>query len=150
MKIARSTLLCAAATALASAPSALSAALPGGARYAGETDRGGAVTLRLAGDAKRVKRIRIRYSVTCDDGRTGDTYTDVLNAPVGRYHRFRTAGTYRGSGDGSQNRFKVSGRVSARGARGRFSLTATATPAGSAQPVSCRTGGLRWRADRVS
>jgi hypothetical protein len=52
-----------AATAAAVAPAAL-AALPGGAKYAGTTSDGNAVTLKLTGDGTRIKRMRISYQLS--------------------------------------------------------------------------------------
>jgi hypothetical protein len=150
LKIARFSLICAAAIAvLVAVPIALGKALPGAAKYIGETEKNLAVTLRLTGDGTHVKRMRIHYTVSCDNGRSGDTYTDVLNVRVRSDRRFKGAGTYMGSGDGSENKFKVSGRVSARRASGKFSLTATGTPAGATEPVHCKTGKLSWTADRA-
>jgi hypothetical protein len=150
LTLARSTALCSAVLAVVVAvPIALAAALPGAARYAGETDDGSPVTLRLTSDARYVKRMRIHYTVACDNGRSGDTYTDILQVRVHKDHRFSGAGTYQGSGDGSENTFKVSGRLSARRASGRFSLTATGTPADGSDPVHCKTGVLRWHAARA-
>jgi hypothetical protein len=150
MTLARSTALSSAVLAVVmGVPMALAAALPGGARYTGKTDDGSAVTLRLTSDARYVKRMRIHYTVTCDNGRSGHTYTDILNARVRKDRRFSGAGSYQGSGDGSENTFKVSGRLSARRASGRFSLTATSTPADGSDPVHCKTGVLRWHASRA-
>jgi hypothetical protein len=136
----------AALAALVAAPVAAAAALPGGARYAGQTSDAGAVMVRLTGDAKRVKRMRISYTVTCDDGRSGDTYTDILNPRVRSDHTFAASGTYTGSGDGSQNDFKVAGKLYANKAKGTFSLTATSTVSGAT--VRCKTGKLTWSAQR--
>ena len=150
LTIARLSLLCVAAImALLAVPIALGAGLPRGARYVGKTDQGAAVALRLTRDAKRVKRMRIHYTVTCDNGRSGATYTDILNARVRKDHSFRATGTYKGSGDGSENKFAVSGRLTARRARGSFTLTATGVPQGGAEPVHCMTGKLLWHARRA-
>jgi hypothetical protein len=149
LTIARLTALMAAAlVALVAVPLAVGAALPGGAKYAGTTDDNHAVTVRLSGDAKRVKRLRINYTVTCDDGHSGDTYTDVLNAKVRSDHSFRASGMYTGSGDGSQNVFKTTGKVFARRASGTFSLTATSKPDANGTVLKCKTGKLTWSAKR--
>ena len=149
LTIARFTALPVAALAvLVAVPFAIGAALPGSARYAGKTDDAHAVTLRLTSDAKRVKRMRIHYTVECDDGSSGDTFTDVLNPKVRSDHSFRGSGTYKGSGDGSDNAFKVTGKLSARKASGTFSLTATIDPGGGEGKLHCKTGKLTWSANR--
>ena len=130
------------------APLVASAALAGGAKYAGKTDDAGAVTLRLNGDASRVKRMRIHYTVTCDDGRSGKTYTDILNPRIRSDRTFRGSGTYQGSGDGSQNKFKVAGTISKRKASGTFSLTATSDSTSDGTTLHCKTGKLTWKATR--
>src|SRR2546423_10213045 len=120
------------------APAALAAALPARAKYVGTTSDDNAVTIKLNGAANRVKRMRIHYKVTCDDGRSGQTYTDILGPRVRKDHTFSAKGTYTGSGDGSQNSFKVSGRVSAGKASGKFFLKATGkTSDGTA--LHCKT-----------
>jgi hypothetical protein len=151
LTLARSTALSSAVlTVVVAVPIAVAAALPGSAKYVGKTDQGSGVTLRLTSDARYVKRMRIHYAVTCDNGRSGKTYTDILNAKVRRDNRFSGAGTYQGSGDGSENKFKVAGRLSARKASGTFSLTATGTPpADGSDPVRCETGVLSWHAPRA-
>jgi hypothetical protein len=150
LTLARSTALSSAVlTVVVAVPVAVAAALPGRARYVGKTDQGSAVSLRLTSDAKYVKRMRIHYPVTCDNGRSGNTYTDILNARVRRDRSFSGAGTYQGSGDDSENKFKVSGKLSARSASGTFSLTATGTPAAGSDPVRCATGVLSWHASRT-
>jgi hypothetical protein len=149
LTIARFTALLAAALAvLVAVPFAVAAALPGGAKYAGKTDDDQAVTLRLTSDAGRVKRMRIHYTVTCDDGRSGDTYTDILNPKVRSDHSFRGSGMYKGSGDGSENVFKVAGTISARKASGTFSLTATSDSGAQGGTLRCKTGKLTWSAKR--
>jgi hypothetical protein len=118
-------------------------ALPGGARYAGETDDGGAVTVRLSSDAGRVKRMRIHYTVTCNDDRERKpTYTDILDARLKKDGTFSGSGSYMGSVGNDLNKFKVSGKVTARKAHGTFSLTSTAGD------VRCKTGKLTWSAKR--
>jgi len=118
-------------------------ALPGGARYSGETDEGGAVSVRLSSDAGRVKRMRIHYTVTCNDHMDRKpTYTDILDARVRKDGTFSGSGSYQGSVGNDLNKFKVSGKVTKRKAQGTFSLTSTA---GS---VRCKTGKLTWSAKR--
>jgi hypothetical protein len=149
LKIVRLTPLVAAALAvLVVVPLAAGAALPGGGKYAGKSDDGHTVTLRLNANAKLVKRLRVNYSVDCDDGQSGHTYTDILNAKVRSDHTFRASGTYTGSGDGSQNAFKVTGKVSSRKATGTFSLVATSKPDADRNVVKCKTGKLTWSAKR--
>ena len=118
-------------------------ALPGGARYLGKTDTGRAVSVRLNGDASRVKRMRIHYDVTCDNGHAAQTYTDILNPRVHKDGTFKASGTYTGSGDGSKNDFKVAGKITSKKATGTFSLTATTST------VHCKTGKLTWTANRA-
>jgi len=139
--------LAAALTLSVAAPVALGAAPQGGAKYAGTTSDGSPVIVRLNGNASRVKRMRISYMVTCDDGRTGNTYTDILNPRLRSDHSFAASGTYTGSGDGSQNTFKVAGKLYAKRASGTFSLVATSTTGGAT--VHCRTGNLSWSAKRT-
>jgi hypothetical protein len=149
LTIARFTTLPVAAVAvLVAVPLALAAALPGGGKYAGKTDDAQAVTLRLTSDAKRVKKMRIHYTVTCNDGRSGETYTDILNPKIRSDHSFRGSGTYKGSGDGSENAFKVTGTVSAKKASGTFSLTATSESEAQGETLRCKTGKLTWSAKR--
>jgi hypothetical protein len=149
LTIARLTALAAAALAvLACVPFAIAAALPGSAKYAGKTDDAGAVTLRLNSDGDRVKKMRIHYEVTCDDGRSGKTYTDILNPKIRSDSTFRGSGTYKGSGDGSENAFKVTGKVSARKASGTFSLIATSDSGAQGGTLRCKTGKLTWKATR--
>src|SRR3954467_5850212 len=105
------------------APVAL-AALPGGAKYAGTTSDGSAVTLKLASDGKRVKRMRIHYDLSCNDGRSAHTYTDILGPHVHKDRSFTASGSYTGTQDGSKNTFHVSGKLSAAKAHGKFSLKA--------------------------
>ena len=118
-------------------------ALPGGAKYLGETGDGGAVMVRLSGDATKVKRMRIHYTVTCNDGKDRKpTYTDILAARLGGSGKFNGSGSYQGSEGKDLNTFKVSGSVTARRAHGTFSLTSTAGD------VRCKTGKLTWSAKR--
>jgi hypothetical protein len=148
--IARPTALSAAATAaLVAVPVALAAGLPGGAKYVGTTDDGSAVQLRVSSDSKRVAKMRIHYKVTCDNGDTGRTYTDILNPRLHSDGSFNGAGTYKGSGDGSTNKFKVVGQMTARKASGTFTLTAVGTPQGTTGTIRCKTGLLHWQAARA-
>jgi hypothetical protein len=140
LTLARSIALFAAAFALLAG---VANALPGGAKYLGDTDDGGAVSLRLSGDAARVKRMRIHYTVTCNDGKERKpTYTDILDARLKDDGGFSGSGSYQGSVGNDLNKFKVSGKVTKRKAHGTFSLTSTA---GS---VRCKTGKLTWSATR--
>jgi hypothetical protein len=144
----RKHLLVAALVALCVAPPvALAAALPGRAKYVGTTSDDNAVTLKLTGDGSHIKRMRIHYTVTCNDGREGQTYTDILGARVRKDHTFSAKGTYTGSGDGSQNTFKASGKVWANTASGKFFLKATGT-ASDGTALSCKTARLTWSAKR--
>jgi hypothetical protein len=131
-------------SALVTAPAAL-AALPGGAKYAGTTSDGNAVTLKLSSDGKRVKRMRISYTVECSNGQSGTTYTEVLHAQIHKNHKFGASGTYTGSTDGSKNKFSVSGVVWAKTAHGKFSLTATGKGT-DGKKLTCKTGKLTWSA----
>jgi hypothetical protein len=118
-------------------------ALPGGAKYLGDTDEGGAVSLRLSSDAARVKRMRIHYTVTCNDGKERKpTYTDILDARLKKDGTFSGSGSYEGSVGNDLNKFRVSGKVTRKRAHGTFSLTSTA---GS---VRCKTGKLTWSTKR--
>ncbi|MEA2427061.1 MAG: hypothetical protein QOF37_689 [Thermoleophilaceae bacterium] len=120
-------------------------ALPGGAKYLGQTAHGGAVSLRLSGDAKYVKRMRIHYTVTCSDHRARKpTYTDVLDARLRSDGTFKGSGSYQGTVGKDFNKFKVSGQVTPGKAHGTFSLTSTTST------VNCKTGKLTWSAKRQS
>lgn len=135
---------------LATVPAAFGAKLPGGARYEGRTSDGSDMRLRLSGDSRRVARLRIHYKLSCDDGRSGKTYTVIMNARLrGKRHTFRASGSYRGSADRSRNTFSVSGRVTKRGARGKFSLVNKARSTDGEPGVECTSGPLRWRASRL-
>ena len=127
---------------LAAVPIALAAAPSGGTKYSGKTSAGEPVSLRLNGNAHRVKRLRIYYTLTCKDGRTSYTYTDILNAKLGSDHSFAVSGMYTGSVDGSKNSFKASGKVRAKRASGKFSLTS------AIGKLKCRSGKLTWSAKR--
>ena len=131
----------------AAAPVALAAALPGRAKYVGTTSDDNVLTLKLNGDASHIKRMRIHYTVTCDDGRSGETYTDILGPRVRKDHSFSASGSYTGSGDGSQNTFKVSGNLSAGKAHGKFFLKATGM-ASDGSTLHCKTARLTWSAKR--
>jgi hypothetical protein len=140
LKIARYTALFAAVSALLAGAAG---ALPGGARYRGETDQGGTVSVRLSGDATRVRRFRIHYTVTCNNGKKGKpTYTDVLETRLGSDGSFEGENSYRGSVENDLNKFKVSGKVTKRKARGTFSLTS------KGDGTRCKTGKLSWSAKR--
>jgi hypothetical protein len=128
------------------APAAL-AALRGGARYAGTTSDGSAVTLKLAGNAKSVKRMRIHYDLNCNKGRSAHTYTDITGPRVHKDRSFSVSGKYTGTKDGSKNTFHVSGKLSAGKAHGKFSLTST-TKGGGKNKLTCKTGKLTWTAKR--
>ena len=140
-------LIPAAVAALALAAPAALAALPGGARYAGKTSDGSAVTLKLSGDGKNVKRMRIHYGLSCSKGRTAQSYTDILGPKVHKDRTFSTSGTYTGTQDGSKNTFHVSGKLSASKAHGRFSLKSSGR-ASDGSKVTCKTGQLTWSAKR--
>jgi hypothetical protein len=130
------------------ASAALAVTLKGGARYIGTTSQELRVQLRLSGDAKRIARLTINYRVKCDDGRTVKTFTKIVNVRVRSTGSFTGHGSYTGSGDGSENVFDVSGRLSRRVARGVFRLTATGEDAMTGETVKCRTGRLTFRAPR--
>jgi hypothetical protein len=139
-----------AAALLVALPLGVAAALTGGTKYAGKTNDGRAVALRLTSDAKHVKRFHIRYTVTCAEDPPGDmqrpaTYTDILNAKVRSDDTFRATGTYVGSGDGSTNKFKLAGKLFRKKASGTFSLKATAADAS----LHCTTGKLTWKASKA-
>ena len=140
-------LIAAAFAALAIAAPAALAALPGGARYAGTTSDSSAVTLKLTGNGKNVKRMRIHYDLSCNKGRTAHSYTDILGPRVHKDRTFSTSGSYTGTQDGSKNTFHVSGKLSASKAHGRFSLKATGR-ASDGGKLSCKTGRLTWSAKR--
>jgi hypothetical protein len=149
LKIARFTALLTAALAVfVVVPLVAVAALTGGASYSGKTEDGHSVNLRLTSDAKRVKRMRIHYAVTCDDGRTGGTYTDILNPKIRSDRTFKGSGTYKGSGDGSTNKFNVAGKISKSRASGTFSLTATSDSDDQGGTLTCKTGKITWSAKR--
>jgi hypothetical protein len=140
LRIARFIAVCTAAFAVFAGASF---ALQGGARYIGKTARGGAVSLRLSDDAKRIRRMRIHYTVTCSDHRARKpTYTDILDARLGSGGSFKGSGSYQGTVGKDLNKFKVSGKVTAHKARGTFSLTSTTSRA------RCKTGKLTWSAKR--
>jgi hypothetical protein len=139
--------LVAALTVVLAVPIAASAALQGGAKYAGKSDDGLPVTLRLSSDAGRIKKMRIHYEVTCSNGGSGPTYTDILNPRVKKDGSFKGSGTYRGSSDGSDNVFKVTGTVTKRKASGRFSLKATSKTA-DGDTLRCKSGSVSWSAKR--
>ena len=139
--------IAAALAALAIAAPAALAALPGGARYAGTTSDGSAVTLKLSGNGKSVKRMRIHYDLSCTKGRSAHSYTDILGLHIRKDRTFSASGTYTGTQDGSKNTYHVSGKVSASKAHGKFSLKATGK-ASDGTKLSCKTGSLTWSAKR--
>jgi hypothetical protein len=123
------------------------AALPGGARYAGTTSDGSAVTLKLSRDGKKVKRMRIHYGLSCNHGRSANSYTDILGPRIHKDRTFSASGSYTGTQDGSKNTYHVSGKLSAKGGHGKFSLKATGR-ASDGTKLSCKTGRLTWSAKR--
>jgi hypothetical protein len=151
LTLARLTVLAASALAiLAAVPVAAGAKLAGGAGYAGKTADGRDVHLRLSGNARRVARLRIDYKLRCDDGRSGATYTVIMNARLrGKRHSFSAHGRYTGSADHSRNTFRVEGRVSRRSARGTFSLVNVAKSSDGTDGAKCSSGRLRWHAARL-
>jgi hypothetical protein len=140
-------LIAAALAALAVAAPAALAALPGGARYAGKTSDGSAVTLKLSRDAKSVRRMRIHYDLSCTHGRSAHSYTDILGPRVRKDRTFSASGSYTGTADGSKNTFHVSGKVTASRAHGNFTLKATGR-ASDGTKLSCKTGKVTWSANR--
>jgi hypothetical protein len=143
----RRRLIPAAIAALALAAPAALAALPGGARYAGKTSDGNPVAVKLSGNAKNVKRMRITYDLSCSKGRTAHSYTDILGPRIRKDRTFSTSGSYTGTQDGSKNTFHVSGKLSASKAHGKFSLTATGR-ASDGTKLNCKTGRVTWSAKR--
>ena len=143
----RKHLIAAALAALALAAPAALAALPGGARYAGKTSDGSSVTLKLSGDGKSVKRMRIHYKLSCNKGRTAHSYTDILGPRIRKDRTFSASGTYTGTKDGSKNTYHVSGKVSASKSHGKFSLTSSGR-ASDGTKLSCKTGKLTWSVKR--
>ena len=144
MRSVRSIATLAALAALFSVSVALAAGLSK-AQYTGTTSDNTAVRLRLSSDGKRVAKLRIFYSVNCDNGQAHKTFTDIFNLAIGKRNAFAGSGTYQGQQDGSSNNFKISGKVGASRARGRFSLKAT----DAAKTVHCNTGTVSWTANRV-
>jgi hypothetical protein len=140
-------LAAAALAVLACASMAAAAKLQGGTRYAGTTSQHKPVQLRLSGNAERITSLLIHYRVTCDSGPSGTTYTKVVNIRVRKSGKFAAKGSYKGSGDGSTNVFKVAGSISRKRARGHFSLTRSDELSG--ETVHCKSGRLSWRAPRV-
>jgi hypothetical protein len=132
---------------LVAAPIALAGAPIGRAKYVGTTSDGNVLTVKLNGDASGVKRMRIHYTFDCNNGHSGQTYTDILGVRVRSDHSFSAAGTYTGSSDGSKNTFKASGNLLRNKANGKFSLTSTGT-ATDGSAVNCKTGKLTWSAKR--
>jgi hypothetical protein len=134
----------AALAALSGAGAALAAGL-GKARYTGTTSDNTAVRLRLSSDGKRVAKLRIFYTVNCDNGQAHKTFTDIFNLGIGKRSTFSGSGTYQGQQDHSTNDFKISGKVGASSAKGKFSLKAT----DETKTVHCNTGTVSWTASRV-
>jgi hypothetical protein len=150
MKIARCTAPCLIAVAtLVPVPLAVASKLDGGAHYSGKTSDGNSVTLRLSGNRQRVARMRIHYTLQCDNGQRETTYTDILNAPVRGGQKFTSSGSYTGTGDQSLNKFKATGTLKRRTASGTFSLSYTGPKNAAGDAVSCKTGALRWHASRA-
>ena len=123
---------------------AASAAPQRNAEFSDETSQVTAFEYRTSANGRRIRRLRIHYNVTCENGVTRETYTDVFDVPLRRNGRFRARGRYTGTADQSQNRFMVTGRVLRRRSSGRFTLTATAAD----RELDCRTGELTWTATR--
>ena len=136
---------CAVAAALTVAGVA-AARLPGGARYAGKTDEGKRVSLRLSASGRSISSLVISYRVTCDDGGAGDTSTSA-HVRLHRDGTFSLRARYTGTRDGSDNRVRLRGRVTRRRASGTFSLTAEGR--GPAGTVRCKSSRVRWSARRV-
>jgi hypothetical protein len=150
LTIARRTTICITAiAALAAVPVAAVAKLEGGAQYAGATSDGGAVQLRLSGNGRLVARMRVHYTVHCNNDRTGTTYTTIMNVRIRNGATFSGRGSYTGAADQSLNKFKVDGLISKRHASGTFSLTATGSGGSTGHSVTCKTGRLRWHASRT-
>jgi hypothetical protein len=130
----------------AAVPVALAATLPARAKYVGKTSDGKAVRLKLNGSASRITQMRIHYTVRCSDGGRGQTYTDILGVRLGSSHGFSMSGSYTGSGDGSQNTFKVSGKLGPKRAHGKFSLKSSGQSKGTTR--TCKSRKLSWSAKR--
>jgi hypothetical protein len=137
------------ATGLVVAATPAAAKLPGGARYAGVTEEGHDVGLRLGKSGRYVARLRIEYQVTCDSGAAGKTSTTVFDVRIRDRGRFAYKGSYIGREDGSKNRFTLRGQVTRRLAKGTFRLTATGRPPGSDERVRCESDRVSWRAERT-
>ena len=131
------------------APAAAPAADPrGGERYSGETDDALAVSVRVARDGRHLARFAIRYRVTCDNGAEGPVTTEVFDVRIRRGGTFAYSGIYRKRVDRSRNYVRLRGRISRRAASGTFSLSAVGRPEGADGRVRCRSGVVRWRAER--
>ncbi|GAC1316924.1 MAG: hypothetical protein NVSMB25_03600 [Thermoleophilaceae bacterium] len=114
------------------------------AHYKGPTSQGTDIGFQLSNDAKRVAKLRITYRVTCDDGTSATTYTDILNAKI-TARKFGGQGVYRGQRDGSTNTFQIKGSLTRRSAQGTFTLSATGkTSAG--RDLHCMSGTVSWTA----
>ena len=139
----------ASAVVVALLPAAAPAAVPrGGERYSGETEDALAVSVRVARSGRAVARFAIRYRVTCDNGAEGPVSTEVFDVRIRRGGTFAYTGTYRKRVDRSRNNVRLRGRISRRAASGTFSLSAVGQPEGADGNVRCRSGVLRWRAER--
>ena len=125
-------------------PAVASGGGPKGATYAGETTGAMAVVLKMSADGQRIARLRINYVSRCSNGGETSTYTELRGVRVRERGRFSARGEYRGSGDGSRNRYSVSGTVGRRSAKGSFTLTAVSADG----DTTCRSGLLDFRAAR--
>jgi hypothetical protein len=143
MLVRRTALLATVLALLVAVPVVLAAAPAGGTKYRGKTSAGEPVSLRLNGNAHRVKRLRISYTLTCGNGSKSYTYTDILNVRLRKDYSFAASGKYTGSADGSRNSFSLSGKVRPKKASGKFSLTS------ARGKLKCKTGKLTWSAKRV-
>ena len=125
---------------------AAAAAGLGKAQYTGTTSDNTAVRLRLSSNGKRVAKLRIFYTVNCDNGLAHKTFTDIFNLAISKRKTFGGTGTYQGQQDGSTNNFKISGKVGSSSSKGKFSLKAT----DASKTVHCTTGTVSWSANRVN
>jgi hypothetical protein len=115
-------------------------------RYAGATNQGKYISVTLSSTGSEVA-LRIYYSVACDDGSSGDTYTDLSHIPFD-HGAFQGEGTYKGATDGSDNRFSVAGNLSGDSASGSFELTASIQNS-DGTTLTCHTGRIDWSASRL-
>jgi hypothetical protein len=114
--------------------------------YSGQTADKMAVSLRLSSDRRYVKRLAIRYKVTCDNGATGKASAEFLDVAIQDGGKFAYKGTYRKRSDRSRNTLRVRGKVTKKEASGTFSLKAVGRPKGSKKKVHCRSGEVTWSA----